>query len=690
MERRRLLLSSSSVCAITITVQIMLLIIACTAETTPTRKLVEEASNSAKSSSAKPVQLTDEKNKVIIDNGLFQVTFQKPKGQIIGIQYNGVPNLLEAHNEEMNRGYWDVVWHEAGMNVTYDKVSGTNYTVISNEKDNVEISFSRTWTTSYHGKLAPLNTDIRYIVRSGISGFYAYGIMEREKEWPDVKMDQIRIVFKLAMDKFHYMAVTDDRQRVMPNAQDRATGKPLAFPEAVLLTNPENPKFKGQVDDKYQYSVEDKDNKLHGWISNDPAPVGFWMITPSDEFRMGGPNKQDLTSHVGPTCLNMFTSTHYAGIETNTSYQVGEPWKKVFGPVLVYLNSLSDKDAYAKLWADAKRQMLVEVGSWPYDFPKSKDFPKKAQRGTVSGQLLVEDTYLGSKKFLGKSAYVGLAPPGEKRSWQIDSKGYQFWTQADNEGKFVIKNVRPGKYSLYGWVPGFIGDFKYERDITITEGCNIKLSVIDYKPPRNGPTLWEIGYPDRTAGEYFIPDPYPNLMNPLYKNHPDKFRQYGLWKKYSDIYRDHDLVYTVGVSNHTRDWFFAHVTRDTGYGSYEATTWQVKFRLGKLSKGNYTLQLALASANRAEVQVRFNNENQFIRGNPNSYSHRTTTGLIGEDNAIARHGIHGLYRLYSFGIESWRLRQGNNTMYLTQTREISPFKGVMYDYIRLEGPAARS
>lgn len=56
------------------------------------------------------------------------------------------------------------------------------------------------------------------------------------------------------------------------------------------------------MDDKYQYSCDDKDNKVHGWISFDP-PIGFWQITPSDEFRTGGPLKQNLTSHVGPTTL---------------------------------------------------------------------------------------------------------------------------------------------------------------------------------------------------------------------------------------------------------------------------------------------------------------------------------------------------------------------------------------------------
>lgn len=57
-----------------------------------------------------------------------------------------------------------------------------------------------------------------------------------------------------------------------------------------------------QVDDKYLYSCDNIQNQVHGWMCDDPG-VGFWMITPSNEFRNGGPTKQDLTSHTGPTCL---------------------------------------------------------------------------------------------------------------------------------------------------------------------------------------------------------------------------------------------------------------------------------------------------------------------------------------------------------------------------------------------------
>lgn len=44
-----------------------------------------------------------------------------------------------------------------------------------------------------------------------------------------------------------------------------------------------------------------------------------------------------------------------------------------------------------------------------------------------------------------------------------------------------------------------------------------------YQPPRNGATLWEIGFPDRSAAEFYVPDPNPKYINKLYQNHPDRF-----------------------------------------------------------------------------------------------------------------------------------------------------------------------
>ncbi|XP_047336187.1 probable rhamnogalacturonate lyase B [Impatiens glandulifera] len=620
---------------------------------------------------------------VVMDNGLVNVTLSIPIGVVLGIQYGGIENLLKP-NGDNRPGYWDVVWDYPDspkqLKNSYDHLEGTSFSVVMENENQVEVSFMRTWDNSSHNDngLVPLNVDKRFVMLRGHSGFYSYAIFERLEEGPDFNMYQGRIVFKLNDTLFQYMAISDERPRIMPTTNDRDHGQVLDYQEAVLLTNPSNPKLKGEVDDKYQYSIENKDNRVHGWICSDPM-VGFWMITPSDEFRTGGPLKQDLTSHVGPTVLSMFFSTHYAGDNLTMKFRDGEPWKKVFGPVLIYLNSVSPyedpsyEDPSRFLWEDAKEQMLIETEHWPYDFPLSEDYLSSNERSLVSGRLLVRDRYINESLITASNAYVGLALPGHIGSWQIEHKGYQFWTQADTEGYFLIKDIRPGNYCLYAWMPGFVGDYKYDDYLNVESGEYMRLGELIYDPPRQGPTLWEIGIPDRSAAEFFVPDPNPKFMNNL----TDKFRQYGLWDRYTDLYPYKDLVFTVGVDNYEKDWFFAQVNRKLGNKTYESTTWQIHFDIEEVDHmGNYTLLLALASAHEAELEVRINDSDMYF-----------TTGFIGKDNAIARHGIHGIYLLFIVSISpSSKLVNGRNIVYLKQSRGSSPFRGVMYDYIRLEGP----
>lgn len=65
------------------------------------------------------------------------------------------------------------------------------------------------------------------------------------------------------------------------------------------------------------------------------------------------------------------------------------------------------------------------------------------------------------------------------------------------------------------------------------------------------------------------------------------------------------------------------------------------------------------------------------------------TMQYGRDNATARHGIHGLYKLWTIDIDAKLLHVGQNSLFLTQRKATGPFTAVMYDYLRLEAPAAR-
>ncbi|KAK9930032.1 hypothetical protein M0R45_027091 [Rubus argutus] len=590
------------------------------------------------------VQLHIQDQHVVMDNGILQVTLSKPDGIVTGIQYKGIDNLLEVLTEEANRGYWDLVWSKAGSigtTGTFDRMIGTKFTVIVESKEQVEISFTREW--NHKDENVPLNIDKRFIMLRNSSGFYSYAIFEHLKEWPPFNLPQTRIVFNLGKEKFQYMAIADNRQRYMPLPDDRLPDRSQIlnsdFPEAVLLVNPIEPQYKGEVDDKYQYSCENQYLQVHGWICMDPH-VGFWQITPSDEFRSGGPLKQNLTSHVGPFCLAMFLSAHYSGEDLVLKLKQNEPWKKVFGPVFIYLNSASDAKDSSPLWEDAKKQMIKEVQSWPYEFPASNDFPPSKQRGNVSGRIQVRDSFIGDNYILGNDAYVGLAPLGD-----VDH-GKEI-TRADKNGCYCIRIYVRGDYNLYAWVPGFIGDYRYGVTINITPGCDIDLGDLVYEPPRDGPTLWEIGVPDRSAAEFYVPDPSPKYINKLYVNHPDRFRHY----------------------------------QEKDDGTYQGTTWKIKFQLDNVSQTKtYILRIALATANIAELQIGVNDSK--------ADSPLFTTGVIGHDNTICRHGIHGLYRLYNIDVPGTLLVKGDNTLFLTQAMNTSPFVGIMYDYIRLEGPSS--
>lgn len=56
--------------------------------------------------------------------------------------------------------------------------------------------------------------------------------------------------------------------------------------------------------------------------------------------------------------MQMFFSAHYAGKPLALTFKEGEPWKKVFGPVFIYLNSGLDTESTVSLWQDAKEQVI--------------------------------------------------------------------------------------------------------------------------------------------------------------------------------------------------------------------------------------------------------------------------------------------------------------------------------------------
>ncbi|CAI0403905.1 unnamed protein product [Linum tenue] len=120
--------------------------------------------------------------------------------------------------------------------------------------------------------------------------------------------------------------------------------------------------------------------------------------------------------------------------------------------------------------------------------------------------------------------------------------------------------------------------------------------------------------------------------------------------------------------------------REVKSGDCEPTTWQINFDLPDVCPtGNYTLQLALAGALETNTFVYVNDLN--------AKAPAFATERVGKDNAIARHGIHGIYWFFSACLPSNLFVKGKNSIFLRAARSGDfPFMGVMYDYIRLEAP----
>lgn len=158
-----------------------------------------------------------------------------------------------------------------------------------------------------------------------------------------------------------------------------------------------------------------------------------------------------------------------------------------------------------------------------------------------------------------------------------------------------------------------------------------------------------------------------------------RYRQYGLWDRYTDVNPKTDQVFTIGVSDPKKDWFFAHVDRRNGDNKYVPSMWEIRFSLKAVTAGIYKLRLAIASATRSDLEVHVNQmeSKQLVFQVTN----------LGADNTVCRHGIHGLYQLFSVDISSTLLIDGDNCIFLTQARAGDPLCGVLYDYIRLEAPS---
>lgn len=592
------------------------------------------------------VSVKDEGDSLVLDNGIVAIRINKADASISRFNYRGL-NLFEGGHSG-GRFYWS--WNAPA----YGGPRGTAALTVDpakNKGDYAEVTIRSPWS----GKAAEaaMDVDVHYSLKRGAQGYYATAVIDHPAAYPRTDLGEWRSNAYIS-PIFDWLSVDDLRQRKMPTLADTAAAVPVpgAPKEVTRLTTGD---YAGQFECKYAYSADLGDLNVWGWSSTGQR-VGIWITVPSHEYYNGGPMKRELTGHMDHALLNMLNGSHYSQ-GNQLIMEAGQPFRKVFGPFLVYANSYSGAasdspgQVVSALWRDAQEQALAERAAWPYSWFQHADYVPASGRGSVSGVLKVADA--GHAAASAAGAWVGLSPEDQGTEFQFQGRTYQFWVKAGADGRFSLPKVRPGRYNLWAFGAGNSGTFQ-RANIDVQAGKTLDLGTVVWTPWRVASTLWEIGIPDRDTHEF--------------KNGEFNYTQWATFI-HSQAEWASGLTYTVGKSDWRKDWHYAQ------FGS---APWTVQFTLDQAppAEAPVSLVVALASAE-AAVQVSVNGT---VVG---SYKAPQLS------HAPIRLGSHGAFAETRMTIPARLLKPGANAIAFTQLLPKGRTGTTQYDYIRLEAEGAR-
>jgi rhamnogalacturonan endolyase len=591
-----------------------------------------------------PVTLYDHGRDVVLSNGTVTVTIDPGAATIVSARYGG-------HEMVSRTGRHRTIYFSRDGGDDYETLPHCTGSAVTATDDTADYRCRHTYDAGAGDKHA-WDVDVHFVLRRGVPGVYVYAVTSHPANYPELSVGEWRMVWSTPEDRNDFLdtiCVDAARHWQIPSPADFAKAVPVeGAPKEVsrLTSGP----WAGRLDCKYEYSAGYWD--LGCWGFADSAKrLGAFVVLPSHEWFNDGPNKQDLTAAAGTTLLHL-NMNHYDG--TGFTIPAGKQWRKCYGPWLIYFN---DKPTADECWQDAQNRAVIEARSWPYDWVTSEDYPQKARRGTVTGRLVLQDAL--SPKLTAAGAWVGVSPPAdvEGRDFQFSATGYQFWTHAGPDGSFSLASVRPGKYTLYAYTTGVVGQFE-KADVVVGPGTSVSLGSVDWTVIHPGKRIaWQIGTPDRSAAEF---------------GHGDDYFQPLMYQTLQTRTTE-PLDFTVGKSDLKKDWFYAQTGHGTG-AKLQPSHWRIHFDLKTAPAGDSTLTLAFAGADRAKLGIDANGKDV-----------GTIVPPVQGGNGLVREAVHTKYGVSTVNIPAADLHAGENVITLTLQSPGSA-SYVMYDCLSLETP----
>lgn len=543
------------------------------------------------------VTIVETGKSVVLTNEFASFTFNKQNADLKSIRYDGYKNLLG------NKG-------SAYLSGPDFAMSPAVFSVTTHTENLIDISF-------LHRDKNHFSYDLHYVVRNGISGIYVYLVEKHDKGDTTGIYGQTRWGLRADPNLFDYHLVRDSIRGPMYPMDSLESGRKIQDWTYQMRD--------GTIYTKYDYADYIDGRYVHGTVGQ-KSHLGLFVIQASPEYLNGGPTKQYMTIHSSPYLICMFNCSHFLSTIRNADDTVTQDWEKINGPFLLYVNKGKDVE---NVWSDAKRAAAKERRQWPFHWLENPLYP--LQRGTLD--ILSKDEF--GKPLEG----VTFILADSAHDWQAQSTGYIFWGKTAQDGQLALKNIRPGRYTLYGFGANRMQEFRKDG-IEITGDASHAFHVV--LPDETRQTIWQIGKADRfTKGFHYA----------------DHKRAYGLFDSVPG-----QLDFKIGVDNDS-DWYYAQTKKGK---------WNILFdKEVAVSSDSLTLYIALAGAakdphlsivlNGVEIAA-FNN--------------------LGNDRSIYRSAIlGGYYQLKKVRFTS-SLLSIHNTLSLDLTKCPSG-GGVMYDAIRL-------
>ena len=493
-----------------------------------------------------PVKIDVGQERVTLDNGMIEMQLSLT-GRLLHLARKNGDNLLKNNGH----GYWhsNSNGFEDGKRLPqkFYPLDG-ELKIIQNSEEYAEIVFYKE-----SDEVFPFDGCLHYVLRRGDSGFYLFMTAEHAPDMPSGFIEQYAYNLRLDPEVFRYIAVDDKRQHISHSSQDEASAESIMDATFRLKD--------GRVVSKYNYCHDIAEDNYHvyGWASKRD---GVWLIQPSAEYYPTTPFKQFLSSHQTyqtPIIIWQVHCVHYGGMLA--IFDSGERWRKLYGPAFYYVNSGGNERT---LWEDAKSQAEKLKNEWPYSWMQHKWFP--VQRGKVTGKLALP----GGEP--ARDTWIILSPPGI--NWSLETKGYHFWTKTDENGDFVIGDVRSGIYDLFAVGADQFHEYKRE-EIAVDANSTTSLGTLVWNPVTHGRTIWQIGVADRSSGEF---------------RNGDDYRHWGVWRRYPEQFPK-DVHFIIGKSKERDDWNFAHWTWHS-----RTPEWKIEFEMEERHEGNANLTFGIAAS----------------------------------------------------------------------------------------------